>query len=245
MKESVLAGIAALFNEQKKRGVSSQEFIPLMKSYGAPILQPDGEPVPVGNWETHLEPHEMCTVVKNGFDPEPLDLAVCIHQNFSYDANHVLAGVKNCCEGLTDAELDAIADQIGAEHTKETLAICNKDGRYLGFKVNNSPEIWGSATRIGSYEKLILVLNDDGTVSIKNKDGHYFGFKNDNNPSIWGSSNRIGGYEKFNLIDNNDGTKTLQNKDGNYFGFKHDNNPAMWASANRIGGYEKLTIKKL
>ncbi len=121
------------------------------------------------------------------------------------------------------------------------FALQNMDSRYLGFKAGNSTEVWGTASRIGSYEKLELVKNDDGSYAIKNKDGHYLGFKSGHEPPIWGSSDRIGGYEKFTLIKNSDGTFAIRNKDGHYLGFKAGNNPPIWV-ASRIGGYEKLSF---
>lgn len=125
------------------------------------------------------------------------------------------------------------------------VQIQNDDGHFLGFKRANDPEIWGSASRVGSYEKLELVDNGDGTYALKNQDGNYLGFKADNTPQIWGSALRVGGYEAFEIVTNGDGSHALMNKDGNYLGFKKSNDPNLWGTATRVGSYEKLTITEL
>jgi len=244
MSEKLTASLSAMFKYQRSEGITAQEFLQLMPVYGAPILLEDSSPVPVGHWESHLEAHHMCHAVKEGFDPNPLDLAVHVNTHFGYAANDILHGVKNCCEGITDAELDEIADRIGAKHQHKTIALKNKDGHYFGFKADHHKPFWGDANRIGGYERISLIHNSNGTYTFQNKDGNYFGFKAGNDPEIWATANRIGGYEELTMIDNGDGTKAFKNKDGNYLGFKANHSPELWV-ASRIGGYEKLTIEDL
>ena len=76
----------------------------------------------------------------------------------------------------------------------------NQDHNYLGFKINNNPDIWVSTAK-GIYEEFKMITNSSSnTISIRNKDGHYLEFKKTNNTSKVSVSTTAGDYAKFTYV---------------------------------------------
>ncbi|MFD2561045.1 hypothetical protein ACFSR1_00085 [Aquimarina rubra] len=123
-----------------------------------------------------------------------------------------------------------------------TIALIANNGRYVSSENGKKPII-ANRTRIGSWEKFIVVDAGNGKIALKGNNGKYISSENGKKP-MHCNVNHLGTWQKFKVIQFGNGKIALKGHNGKYVSSENGKKP-MICDRKKARSWEKFEVKVL
>ncbi len=123
-----------------------------------------------------------------------------------------------------------------------TIVLIANNGKYVSSENGRKPII-ANRTRIGSWEKFIVVDAGNGKIALKGNNGKYLSSENGKKP-MYCNVNHLGAWQKFKVIRLGNGKIALKGSNGKYVSSENGKKP-MNCNRSRLGSWEKFKVKVL
>ncbi|WP_298538762.1 hypothetical protein [uncultured Aquimarina sp.] len=137
---------------------------------------------------------------------------------------------------------DSVEDSYTNITAGSTIVLIANNGRYVSSENGKKPII-ANRTRIGSWEKFIVVDAGNGKIALKGNNGKYLSSEN-GKKAMHCNVRHLGAWQKFKVIQLGNGKIALKGSNGKYVSSENGKKP-MNCNRSRIGSWEKYKVKVL
>ncbi|MGY3793292.1 hypothetical protein [Aquimarina sp. 433] len=123
-----------------------------------------------------------------------------------------------------------------------TIVLIANNGKYVSSENGKKP-INANRTRIGSWEKFVVVDAGNGKIALKGNNGKYLSSEN-GEKRMYCNVNNVWAWQKFKVVKLGNGRIALKGSNGKYVSSENGKKP-MICNRSRIGSWEKFKVKVL